>query len=132
LPPCRNKVGRCPPSIVVGSSLAAQLPDFALLELDRVRVVGRDAPETIFALLGDETLARSSDYRSLTAGQAEFLEAYRETDWTAADELLQTLEARHAAHGLGGLTETYRTRVAALRANPPPPDWDGVYQAAEK
>lgn len=118
--------------IVVGSSLAGHLPDFALLELDRVRVVGRDTPETIFALLGDETLASSADYRSLAAGQAEFLRAYRETDWEAAEELLQALAGLHAAHGLDGLAETYRARVAALRANPPSPNWDGVFQAAEK
>ena len=33
-------------SIAIGSGLQAQLPGFAMIELDRVRVVGRDAPET--------------------------------------------------------------------------------------
>src|SRR5690606_9928741 len=59
--------------IIVGSSLAGHLGDFALLELDRVRVVGREAADSIFALLGDESMAESPDYQSLVAGQAEFL-----------------------------------------------------------
>jgi adenylate cyclase len=50
--------------IVVGSALAAELPGFALIELDRVRVVGRDAPETIFALLGDEMLVADAVSRA--------------------------------------------------------------------
>src|SRR3546814_348260 len=47
--------------IAMGGALRRELPGFAAVELDLVRVVGRDRPEAIFALLGDETLAASAD-----------------------------------------------------------------------
>ena len=42
----------------------------ALLELDRVRVVGRDEPATPHALLGDETLAADPRFTALAAAHA--------------------------------------------------------------
>ncbi|MGZ5790636.1 MAG: CHASE2 domain-containing protein [Croceibacterium sp.] len=118
--------------IVVGSALAAHLEGFALLELDRVRVVGRDAPETIFALVGDETVAGSAEFQTLAAAQQAFLRAYRAADWPEAERRLGELAAGYAAHGFASLGDRWRERLAALRADPPGPGWDGVYQATEK
>ena len=118
--------------IIVGSALAANLDGFALLELDRVRVVGRDAPETIFALVGDEDVAASAGFKALAAAHAEFLTAYRKADWADAERQLTALAPRYAEFSLGGLGDLYRDRIATLRAAPPGADWDGVYQATEK
>jgi adenylate cyclase len=116
---------------IVGSALAAHLADFALLELDRVRVVGREAPEMIYALVGDET-ARSDAFEQLAAGQAEFLAAYRRGDWGEAARLLDRLSPRYATIAVSGLEALYRERLAALAANPPGAEWDGVYRATRK
>jgi len=116
---------------IVGSALAAHLADFALLELDRVRVVGREAPEMIYALLGDET-ARSDAFQQLAAAQAEFLAAYRRGDWGEAARLLDRLSPRYATIAVSGLEALYRERLAALAANPPGAEWDGVYRATRK
>lgn len=118
--------------IVVGSALAAHLEAFALLELDRVRVVGRDAPETIFALAGDEGVAGSAEFQALAAAQQAFLHAYRAADWAEAERRLGELAPGYAAHGFAPLGGLWRDRLAALRADPPGPGWDGVYQATEK
>ena len=118
--------------IIVGSALARHLADFALIEIDRVRVVGRDTPETIFALLGAEDVAGSGHFRDLAALQPEFLAAWRRAEWDTAERLLSQLAPLYAAQGIPGLAELYRKHMAALRANPPGAGWDGVFQATEK
>jgi adenylate cyclase len=118
--------------IVVGSALAAQLGGFALLELDRVRVVGRDAPETIFALLGDAALAETAAMGAVAAAQGEMLAAYRAQEWDTALALLREHAGTYDAAGLSALAELYRVRGEALRVEPPGAEWDGVYQAVSK
>ena len=116
-------------TVAVGAALAARLPGFALLELDAVRVVGRDAPERIFALLGTPE-APPPRFEALAAGHADLLAAYRAQDWDAADAALA--HGALDAAGLGRLGAIYRERIAAYRIDPPGPAWDGVFQATEK
>ncbi len=118
--------------IVAGSDLAAHLDGFALLELDRVRVVGRDAPETIHALVGDEALAASDAFMALRTGNDAMLRAYRAMAWDAAREALQRLGEAYDRAGLEKLRLLYLGRIVALEADPPPPEWDGVYEATSK
>ncbi len=119
-------------SIVIGSALSDRLPDFAVLELDRVRVVGRDAPETVFALLGDESLAARPEFVALHQGGGAMLAAYRARDWSEASRLLVALAEPAERFGLTALLALYNERIAALSANPPPADWDGVFAAQSK
>ncbi|KWV96193.1 CHASE2 domain-containing protein [Erythrobacter sp. AP23] len=118
--------------IVTGSALAKELPGFALIELDRVRVVGRDAPETIFALLGDEARSSEADFARLSAAHHDMLVAYRAQDWDLADAILAKAEDHYAALGIPKLCALIRERIEALRSDSPPPEWDGVYQATSK
>jgi len=118
--------------IAIGSALARHLPDFALIELDRVRVVGRDAPETLHALIGDETLARETPFVSLRQGIDAMLEAYRGHLWDEALGHLASVEPQACAYGLETLLTLYRQRISTLAENPPGEDWDGIYQATEK
>ena len=115
----------------VGSELAARLPGFGLLELDAVRVVGRDAPERIFALLCAPE-AVDDRHRALAAHQARLLAAYRGQAWDAADAAVAAARPDYDAAGLGKLAGIYAERISAYRAAPPAHDWDGVYQAVEK
>ena len=84
--------------IAIGSALQQHLPDFAIVPLDRVRVVGRDASETIFALLGDETLATGAGYRKFAASHGQMFEAYQAQAWDRASALLD--QGAAAAEGL--------------------------------
>lgn len=118
--------------IAVGGAMAARLPGFALIELDRVRVVGRDEPATPYALLGDETLAADTQFQSLRGVHRAMLAAYRAQHWDEAERLLAESAPLYAALGIPGLHTLYATRVAALRANPPGAGWDGVFTATEK
>lgn len=116
-------------TIAVGSALAERLPDFALLELDRVRVVGREAPETIYALLGNEEVAASADFAALREAHGAMLTAYRSLNWADARSALAALDGQPE---LASLQALYAERIAALEANPPSSDWDGVYVARSK
>ncbi|WP_088310399.1 CHASE2 domain-containing protein [Novosphingobium sp. B 225] len=119
-------------TIALGSALAAQLPQFALVELDRVRVVGRDAPEAIFALIGDEAVAAGVEFIALRDGFAALLTAYRARDWAGAERAIAELSPGAAAFGLGQTLELFRSRTAALALDPPAEGWDGVFAATEK
>src|SRR5690606_6324283 len=56
--------------IAIGSALRKEIPQFATVVIDLVRVVGRDAPEEISALIGDERLAESPDFRRFAEAHA--------------------------------------------------------------
>jgi adenylate cyclase len=118
--------------IIAGHALADQLGGFALFELDRVRVVGRDASEEIYALLGGEELAGQDGFARLAQAHAAMLEAYRAQRWDKAEAALAEGLPDYAAHGIAGLHDLFIGRIAALRAHPPGEGWDGAYQATEK
>jgi adenylate cyclase len=118
--------------IATGRDLAEHLPDFALVEIDLVRVVGRDMPERLFALVGPPALAQTSSFRELHAAQAAMLAAYRARDWDGADAALDQLRPAAARFGYDKLVDLYATRIKAFRAGPPDAGWDGVHRAMEK
>ena len=118
--------------IIVGSGTARALDGFALLEVDRIRVVGRDRPETIFALLGDPEFPQMEEAYELAEGHGRMLASYRSADWDEAARLLEELSDQYVALGLDKLNALFWNRVVELRANPPAPDWDGIYDATQK
>lgn len=118
--------------IAIGSALRDCLPDFAVVELDRVKVVGREAPESVFALLGDESLATTSEFTALRARHDAMLAAYREREWVAARLCLTGLTGQAAQFGLTPLYSLYGERIAELSSEPLRTDWDGVYIARSK
>lgn len=119
-------------AILIGSALADQLDGFALLELDRVKVVGRDAPDTIFALIGDEKAAARAEHQLLSKNHREFLSAYRNQNWADAQRCLADSAASYDTASLGKLRQIMMSRIVKLQEFPPPPNWDGVFQATEK
>ena len=62
------------------------------------------------------------------------LSAYRGQNWEEAARLIDAAENAAASAGLD-LSRLYaliRDRVSGFRADPPPPDWDGVFVATTK
>jgi adenylate cyclase len=118
--------------IAIGAELAEQLPGFALIELDRVRVVGRDRAETVFALLGDEEFASAPDFAAFRAGHEAMLADYRARRWDEAEGRLVALRETAAAFAVSKLYDTYLGWVRGYREEPPPEDWDGVSVARSK
>jgi len=118
--------------ILIGSSLAEKLQGFAMLEADKVRVVGREAPETIHALLGDEELALQSEFIRLAQAHSLMLAAYRAQEWDEACRLLANASASYEDHYIAGLRDLFASRIDQLRKADLPPEWDGVFQATQK
>ncbi len=108
--------------------------DFAMLELDMVRVKGKTLPVTIFGLLGDDGLRSTDGWAAVSVANHRMRVAFATQDWDGCEAALTALDAAGEAAGLslGGYIALYRDRVAAFRENPPPADWDGVFVATEK
>jgi adenylate cyclase len=116
--------------VVIGEDTARFASDFALLEIDLVRVKGRDTPLHVFTALGGPPVAGSDDFKRLQVHHAEILTAYRHQDWAAAHVALAF--CRPLAPSLTALYDVYEQRIAEFEVAPPPPDWDGVFVATTK
>ena len=118
-------------TIVVGAETYASVKDdFALIELDLIAVKGKSEAVQIYALLGDKDMKNSDDFNNWSAMHADMVTAYRAQNWSEAEQLLETLCAREDANHV--LYDLYAERIADYRANPPGPDWDGVFVATSK
>ena len=116
---------------IVAESAWEHVPDLAYLELDLVQVTGKTQAVRIFALVGDETRAGEREFTDLQARHDAALRAYRRRDWTAAARLFTA--CRELTDGtLDHLYGMYGARLAALRADPPGEDWDGVRRPESK
>jgi len=112
--------------IIVGEATAKAAADFAWREIDRVRVVGKATPVTIY-----EPLAAVAD-PAITAELAQHRQAlasYRQRDFAAAEAGFAALAAAHPATAL---YRYFRARCASFRASPPPAAWDGATVFATK
>jgi adenylate cyclase len=118
--------------IAIGEDLRRHLPQFAIVSLDCVRVVGRDAPEEIFGLLGDESLAETAGFRDFAAKHQTMLDAYRAQDWAKAQALAEAGQSTAVGYGLRKFYLLMHDRIGHFAANPPGADWDGVFAATEK
>jgi adenylate cyclase len=117
--------------LVLGEETAADCLDFALLELDQVKVKGKAIPIRIFTCLGTEGYAARPEYKQLREAHDLMLATYRRQNWEAAEiARLGCLEV--APERLRPFYSVYEARIAEFRADPPGADWDGVYVAKSK
>lgn len=123
-------------SIVLGENTQASLPTLATLELDSIRVKGKTKPARIHVLLGAEPLAAGSGFAALREAHGAMLATYRQQRFPEAAAACAACRPLAEALGLGeelaGLYALYEERCREFQAEPPPPDWDGVYVAHTK
>ena len=117
--------------ILITSSTAALCEDLAALEVDLIRVKGKQEAVRVFALIGDETLAGTEKFKNLKHALSRMLSAYRARRWDEVHERLGECR-RHAGGEFETLFGLYEARVNVYRQNPPPEDWDGSYTALSK
>ena len=128
--------------IITGPDLAENLPDFAIFELDQVRVVGRNTAQSIYVLLGDKDTASQPEFVALKTAHEAMLTAYRGQEWQNALDTLSTHQHQYTQMGVTGLCRLFIERIETLKANPPAsdggknstnaPKWDGVFEATQK
>ena len=115
-------------TMIIGEETRKAVPDLVVRELDRVRVKGKDEPETIFEPVGlqggvdKETLDRLKLF-------AQALKLYRAQDWDMAELQILNLLKREPDSVLYG---EFMKRISEFRLNPPPAGWDGVYDFETK
>lgn len=116
-------------TMLTGETTLAGLGDFPCLEIDLVRVKGREKPSRLYspmAILGVDP----SQAAALSAAQSRFLACYRAGDWAAAQSALAACR-EFKIEALRRLYDLYQARLQDLRRSPPA-NWDGVYTAQEK
>jgi adenylate cyclase len=97
-------------------------------EIDSILVVGKTEPQRIFEVLGRKGEVGAE---AMTAREryGEGLAAYRKRRW---DEAEAGFRACIAAIADDPPAEVMLKRIALVRANPLPADWNGVWTLAEK
>ena len=137
--------------IVIGPNTYAEVTQFAIIELDLIQVKGKTVGLQIYALLGDEEVAKEPAFVSIKETVAEMIQEYRNQAWDKARELLQKVRVVSEAAAeqevgpilavkaassdrfrLDVLCELYETRIRQYESEPPPPEWDGVFIATTK
>lgn len=113
--------------VIVSEGTRDAAPEFAYLELDRVRVKGKNEAVRIFEPLGlREALPSASG--QIRARHKQALKLYREQQWDAAEREFFTLAQSHDRP----LYRVYLDRITRFRQHPPPSDWDGVFTLSAK
>jgi adenylate cyclase len=119
--------------IVIGAQTEQQAKEkFATIEIDRIQVKGKSEPETVFTVLGHAELRQDPNFHDLRELTAGMLRSYREQDWTRALEAIELCRKAGERFGIAALYDMYAERIEAFRRTPPPPDWNGVYEAESK
>lgn len=114
--------------IIVSESTRDAAPEFAYIELDRVRVKGKTEAVGIFEPLGRrDELPKES--RQLRARHKQALMLYREQQWDAAEREFFSLAQSEPDRPLYGI---YLDRIAHFRQHPPGEGWDGVFTFSTK
>jgi adenylate cyclase len=120
-------------STIIGSSTArAVANEFALLEIDTIRVKGKTEPEVVYTIVGGADVAGMPEFRSLAETWGAARVCYRKQDWAGALQMIEGCRPAGKKFGLAGLIDTYVERIRGLEQFSPGPDWDGVYRAETK
>ena len=114
--------------ILVGEETRSRVQDVTFLEVDRVRVKGKEAAITVFEPLGPAPEAGPGLQEELRAwGQA--LRAYRSRNWDLAEVNLVNLQRLAPRRRL---YQVFLARVGEARRTPMAADWDPVTIFEEK
>ncbi len=127
----RTKDYRIP--VVIGSRTAEGARNkFAVMEIDLIMVKGKKQPEAVFTILGRSEVETDPRCKDLRESNTQMLRRFRAQEWDDAKELIGRCRKFANGFDLSGLYDMYEERIELYRADPPGPDWDGVYEAETK
>jgi adenylate cyclase len=113
--------------VVSESTYRATKDRYVFREIDRIKVMGKKLPVTIYELL--DWGRNESLYTERIVRFSEALTAYRRQQWGEAIELFTELRDKFPEDGP---SETFIARSHDYREQPPEPHWDGVYAMKSK
>jgi len=109
--------------IIVSEFTKAAVSGLVCRELDQVRVKGKDLPVRMFEPLGFEAEVTPADL-ALLARYDEALALYRGQKFAAAQKAFESLTVEEPERLINKI---YLERIAHFLAEPPGPQWDGVF-----
>ncbi len=118
-------------SNLIAESTASEVRDLAMLEIDKVMVVGRDEATLVYTLLGGREHAQAEEFMELKRLHDRFLANYRSMRFADAGQDLALLK-NTAPTELQKAYSEYQGRLDSYLATPPPADWDGSWRAEHK
>lgn len=108
-----------------------QHQEFAILELDLIRVKGKLQPVRIYTVLGAATVAHSTDFLTLAEVHHNMMKNYYLQNWQEALLLISHCLA-FSQFNMYNFYRVYQQRIEAFIIAPPASNWDGVYVATAK
>ncbi len=100
---------------------------FLCREIDLLTVKGKRESARIFELLRERAKATDRDHETKRIFE-EGLELYRKRRWETAEQRFAFLKEKYR----DGASEVFLRRVELFKSNPPPQDWDGVFNLMVK
>lgn len=118
-------------TILVSEATTTQVPDMAFLELDLIRVKGRQDAVRVFTIYGDATIANSAAFKTLQSLHNQMIAQYRAGDFDGALGLIAQCRSK-AGISMDKFYTIFVDRIDALKKHRPGENWDGVYEAQSK
>jgi adenylate cyclase len=110
---------------LAGENTFLQVQDFLeLREVDRIRVVGRKDPVTVYELLGEKDSLDPDAMEHFRLYKKALL-IYKDRKWEEAASLFRSLDE-------DPVVSVYLERITVLKNDSPEKDWDGVFDLKEK
>lgn len=121
-------------ALILGERTARGYRGGGVLELDLIRVVGRETAERIFTVVPQISAAGSNLAGDINTTHTDMLASYRSQDWSQALDFLDRLQSDYGVilNDLNGYYSLMRDRIRYFQSTPPAPDWDGVFVAEQK
>ena len=118
--------------LVSDATYQAAAAHIAALEVDLVRVKGREGAERIWAVLGDASMLEVSDFRVFERDFADALSTYRSGQWDQAQSAFEALLPIADSLGARDLVGCFLERIKLFKQDPPPDDWAGIWNMTNK
>ena len=114
--------------VIVSETVKEAVPEFVYRELDRVKVKGKNEPVSIYEPLAVKEEVSQDELDELKLYD-QALRYYRKMEWDNAELQFLNLQKIHSQRPL---YDFYIERMKYFRSNPPPEDWDGVFEFTTK
>jgi len=113
--------------IIVSENTKQACPDHVFMEIDRVRVIGKEEAVTIYQPIARENTLDSKVWGLLSKHDIA-LKLYRKQRWREAINLFGELfDETHSS-----LYQIYIERCMLFQQSSPPREWDGIYRVISK
>jgi len=118
--------------LLIGEETYNQVRDFAIVEIDKIKVKGKTKPVRIFTALGDNHTGKKTAFKKFRVAHKLFLRDYRRMNFEGAANRVPDLMQNHYGQELKGYYEVMLNRMEEFQTTPPEANWDGVYEATSK